>query len=37
MAIINLKPFYKDDVHLQKQFRKQVTAYGNVIKRVYGC
>ena len=34
MAIINLKPFYKEDLHLQKQFRKQVMAYGIVIKRV---
>ena len=37
MAIINLKPFYKEDLHLQKQFRKQVMAYGIVIKRVYAC
>ena len=37
MAVINLKPFYKEDVHLQKQFRKQVTAYVNVIKKVYAC
>ena len=37
MAIINLKPFYKEDVHLQKQFRKQVTTYDNVTEKVYAC
>ena len=37
MAIINLKPFYKEDIHLQKQFRKQVMTYDNVIKKVYAC
>ena len=31
MAIINLKPFYKEDLHLQKQFRKQVMTYDNMI------
>ena len=35
MAIINLKPFYKEDLHPQKQFRKQVMTYDNVIKKVY--